>query len=152
MPANEVMVRVDSIAQSEWEGMRQAGASQKLPNAKASDSGKVVSVNSSGKYVLAEPSGGSVEPLICTYGIDALDTTIGDIYQAFMSGRMVLFHGNTNEDDERLGNFGMLETLYISGDDEYGYHAELGFEGAGFTTDPVETIDLLMNAYPFYQD
>lgn len=95
--------------------------------------------------------GGSNTPLICTYDSDLghLDTTFGDIWDAFVSGRTVLHFVNGNE-YSCLNEIDWQET--IGDEDEAIYYGNLTFANAVLMTDVYPSFDELMAAYPFYAD
>lgn len=95
--------------------------------------------------------GGSAAPLICTYDSDLghLDTTFGDIWDAFVSGRPVLQFVNGNA----YGCLAEIDWQETEGDEgETIYYGNLTFANAVLMTDVYPSFDELMAAYPFYAD
>ena len=96
--------------------------------------------------------GGGAQPLICASVEGVFDKTFGEIYDSFMAGTPVIFHGNKLEEDDRYGYWGLLKELMIQGNIEESVYGELNFEGGYATTDAALTIDALMELYPYFGD
>ena len=112
--------------------------------------GSGISVTEDG--TISASGGGSSEPLVCKNGSEHLDTTFGNIYEAYMSGRAVVFRGNTQEGDDYAGSYGSLIDMMISGSSDDGYSATLTFSGSMFAVDFAGTIGALFAKYPSITD
>lgn len=93
--------------------------------------------------------GGSSTPLICHYADGHLDTTIGEIRDAIVSGRTIVYIYNNDTTME------FLKSITTAGQDDGGvitYYSYLYFGDSYMTTDPYDTFDEALAAYPFYSD
>ena len=123
-----------------------------LPTIEEGDDGKVLTVSSGEAVWASGGGGGGAQPLICVSVESVFDKTFGEIYDAFMAGTPVIFHGNQNEEDDRYGYWGLLKQLNIQGNIEEPVYGELFFETGYAVTEEALTIDALMELYPYFGD
>ena len=100
---------------------------------------------------VANAGGGGTEPLILTYDYEAhhLGATFGEIKDAVLAGTPVFFKYSPSETYD-IYSLDVFSNFNISGDNEYGYSADVTFTQNAFMTELANTVEALDAEYLVY--
>lgn len=94
--------------------------------------------------------GGGSAMLICKVVEGQLDKNIGEVYDAYMAGSVVVLEHDTA--DNGTGTWSLLEQVRIEINDENACYGEVTFEGNMMVTDMCADLEAVRAAYPVFND